>query len=70
MPVYVVTNRATKNVRLVSSDNKSQAVRHVAADTFAIESATAVMVGKLMTDGVKLEDASEPQAQLPLTEGV
>lgn len=66
MPIYIVTDRSTKNARLVQAHTKAQAIRHVAADTLAIETATAVTVGQLMSAGAKLEHVPESaQAELP-----
>lgn len=66
MPIYIVTDRKTNEARLVQAHTKAQAIRHVAADTLAIEAATAVTVGRLMSDGAKLEYVPEAaQQELP-----
>lgn len=63
--IYTVTGPGDK-VSLVKAANQSQALRHVARNTFQIEVASAVQVADLMISGVKVEQAStEPQQGLP-----
>jgi hypothetical protein len=59
--IYLVTGPAEK-VSLVKAGNQSQALRHVARNTFKVEAASAVQVADLMVAGVGVEQASaEPQ---------
>lgn len=47
--------------RLVRAANRSQAVRHVAEDTIGSRVATQDDVAQLISNGKKIEDASEEQ---------
>jgi len=59
MALYIVTNRETGVARLIGATNKAQAIRHVAADTLAIEVASTAQAVKLVTAGVKPEYPGE-----------
>lgn len=58
MPLYSVTNATTKTTRLVEAPNPSQALRHVTTDEYAVKAASAALVAKLMSAGVKLESVA------------
>lgn len=45
--------------RLVEATNQAQALRHVAKDTFTVKIAGGMEVARLMSSGVKLEQAAE-----------
>jgi hypothetical protein len=61
MPVYAITNKTNNTTRLVLANNPAQALRHVAGDTFKTEVASSVLVGKLMNEGAKMEQAGAEQ---------
>jgi hypothetical protein len=63
MPLYSVTNAATKTTRLVEARNPSRALRHVVIDDYAVKAASAALVAKLMSAGVKLESVSDEQPE-------
>lgn len=70
MPVYLIqpkTQTSPKSFRLVRANTPSQAVRHVATDTLAVEVAKGTTIAELMSAGVKCEDARAPESgELPL----
>jgi hypothetical protein len=55
MPLYIVTDSSNSATRLVEAANPAQALRHVTAKQFAVASASAAAVAKLMSAGIKLE---------------
>ena len=55
MPLYVVTDTQTASTRLIEAPNPAQAVRHVTDQRFAAKAASATLVARLMSAGVKLE---------------
>lgn len=64
--IYEVKNKQTGSTRLVVAINPAQATRHVVADVLEVKAASAVTVGRLMSEGVKLEEpktATEEPAQ-------
>ena len=61
--IYVVTNRSDGITRLVRANNQSQALRHVAGDTFDVGVPTQDGLVHLLTDaGVAVENALEVQS--------
>ncbi len=50
-------------VRLVRAASQSQALRHVASDSFKVAVASQDVLVQGMTNGQKVEDASEPAAE-------
>ena len=63
MPVYIITNRATKEKRAVSANNKAHAVRHVASEVFDVATASADDLAAAVLDGVKCEQAKAVDPQ-------
>lgn len=60
--IYVVTNKATGEARLVSAPNPSQALKHVTAQAFATHAATPTDVARLMSQGVQVESIEAAKA--------
>lgn len=58
--IYVVTDSSTKAERLVRATFRATAVRHVAQSHFAARAATQDDLERLITAGVRVEQAVEP----------
>ena len=59
--VYVVTETGSNIQRLVRATYRATAVRHAAQDKFSARKATHDDLEKLITAGVRVELAAEPQ---------
>lgn len=67
MPIYISKERTAtmdSKVRVIEADSRAQALRFVAENCFEISTGNATEVARLMADGVKLEDATNPQREL------
>lgn len=53
---------------MVKAINQAQALRHVARNTYTVTVASALSVAENMQAGMKIEDATVPQKDLPLEE--
>jgi hypothetical protein len=60
--IYVVADREYATARLVRAVSKPAAVAFVAAERFGCELATQDHLVAALSDGVKVEDASPPDA--------
>lgn len=70
MPIYIVKQPKTDGAadRVIEADNRTQALRHVAEDTFDVKVASATDVARALTGGAELENATKPQRELPEVE--
>lgn len=69
MPIYISKDKtasADSKVRVIEADNRAQALRFVAENTFEISTGSAAEVARLMADGVALEDATKPRRELDI----
>lgn len=66
MPIYISKDKtaADSKPRVVEADNRAQALRFIAENTFDISTGNATEVARLMADGVQLENATNPQREL------
>lgn len=64
--IYVVTDTLSAATRLVSAPNPAQALRHVTSQRFAVKAASAGLVARLMSAGIRLEPVKpEPEPVTP-----
>jgi hypothetical protein len=56
--IYAVTGNDSTATRLVRAPNSAQALRHVAADTFAVEVPSQDRLIALAAAGVKVEEST------------
>jgi ribosome biogenesis SPOUT family RNA methylase Rps3 len=69
MPLYVITDTANHDTRLVDAPNPARALRHVTSQQFGVKAASAALVAKLMGAGIQLETvATESEPETATTE--
>lgn len=56
--IYAVTNNVGENVRLIKATNPAQALRHASKTTLVVKIASQDDLVAAVTNGVKVEDAS------------
>jgi len=70
--IYLVTENSVDSTayHLVRAKSQAQAMNHVVTPRFTVEPASVDQVASLLTDGLKVEDATAPEdvAQLELIE--
>ena len=64
--IYKVTNGGATH--LVQAISQAQALRHIAGKTFTVEVAKVIDVVQLLTDGIKVEVATNAPEQFTLPE--
>lgn len=67
--IYRVINTETAAEHLVRASNQAQAIRHVVKEAYRAAVAGQETIVELLTSGVKVQDAGEPDVPLDIYDG-